>query len=143
MAETMMALGSFRFSVCTAEYQSLATSMAWRWAKKDRYQRKPGKQFHGPDSTTKTLDITVCPDSRDELLALERLRELGDAGKPLRMVAGSAVVVSGALTQSGADMGLWVIESLSVTDDNFMRDGTPLLRKGTLVISEYGEDGES
>jgi hypothetical protein len=140
MAETMMALGDFRFSVRTAEYQSLATSMSWRWAKKDRYGRKPGKQFHGPDSTTKTLEITIHPDSRADVVLFDRLRAMGDAGEPLRLVAGGTALVGGVLKQSGADLGLWVIDSLSVADEHFMQDGTPLVRKGSLAISEYGED---
>lgn len=140
MAETMMALGDFRFSVATAEYQALTTSMSWRWAKKDRYGRKPGKQFHGPDSTTKTLDITVHPESRADVVLFDRLRAMGDSGEPLRLVAGGSALVDGVVKQSGADLGLWVIDSLSVADDNFMRDGTPLVRKGSLSISEYGED---
>lgn len=140
MAEVMMSLGGFRFSVATTEYQALSTSMSWRWAKKDRYGRKPGKQFHGPDSTTKTLDITVHPESRADVVLFERLRAMGDAGRPLRLVAGGTALVGGMLKQSGADLGLWVIDSLSVADEHFMRDGTPLVRKGSLSISEYGED---
>jgi uncharacterized protein len=140
MAEVMMALGDFRFSVSTAEYQSLTTSMSWRWAKKDRYQRKPGKQFHGPDSTTKTLDITVHPESRADVVLFDRLRAMGDAGEPLRLVSGGTALVGGVLKQSGADLGLWVMDSLNVADEAFMRDGTPLVRKGSLSISEYGDD---
>ncbi|TWC12022.1 hypothetical protein FBY06_14026 [Pseudomonas sp. SJZ085] len=140
MAEVMMALGDFRFSVKTAEYQSLTTSMAWRWAKKDRYKHKPGKQFHGPDSTTKALEITIHPQSRADVVLFDRLRVMGDAGEPLRLVAGGSALVDGELKQSGADLGLWVIESLNVADDHFMQDGTPLVRKGSLSISEYGED---
>lgn len=140
MAETMMALGDFRFSVATTEYQALSTSMSWRWAKKDRYGRKPGKQYHGPESTTKTLGITIYPESRADVVLFDRLRAMGDAGKPLRLVGGGTALVGGVLKQSGADLGLWVIDSLSVADEAFMRDGTPLVRKGSLAISEYGED---
>lgn len=140
MPEVMLALGDFRFSVATTEYQSLTTSMSWRWAKKDRYGRKPGKQFHGPDSTTKALEITVYPDSRADVVLLDRLRAMADAGKPLRLVSGGTALVGGVLKQSGADLGLWVIDSLNVADAFFLRDGTPLERKGSLAISEYGDD---
>ncbi|MFS2091695.1 phage tail protein [Pseudomonas sp. Irchel s3b2] len=140
MSEVMMALGDFRFSVATTEYQGLSTSMAWRWAKKDRYGAKPGKQFHGPDSTSKTFDITVYPQSRADVLLFDRLRMMGDAGEPLRLVSGGTAKVEGQLKQSGADLGLWVIDGLTVADEFFLKDGTPLVRKGSLSISEYGED---
>ncbi|EIU5460390.1 TPA: phage tail protein [Pseudomonas aeruginosa] len=140
MAETMMSLGDFRFSVRTLEYQTLSTSMAWRWAKKDRYKHKPGKQFHGPDSSSKTLNITVHPENRADVVRLDRLRVMGDAGAPLRLVAGGTVIVEGEPKPSGADLGLWVIESLNIEDEYFLQDGTPLVRRGTLTISEYGED---
>lgn len=140
MAEVMMALGEFRFSVATTEYQSLSTSMAWRWAKKDRYRRKPGKQFHGPDTFSKTLDITVYPRNRADVLLFDRLRVMGDAGKPLRLIAGGTAISDGSLKQSGSDLGLWVIDGLTVADEHFMKDGTPLARKGSLSISEYGDD---
>ncbi|MHA6195520.1 phage tail protein [Pseudomonas wadenswilerensis] len=142
MAEVMMALGDFRFSVTTAQYQTLSTSMSWRWATKDRYKHKPGKQFHGPGSFTKNLEILVLPQNRADLQRLERLRLMADAGKPLRLVSGGTALVDGQLKRSGADLGLWVIESLSVADEHFMTDGTPLARRGSLSISEYGDDEE-
>jgi uncharacterized protein len=79
-------------------------------------------------------------DSRADVVLFDRLRAMGDAGEPLRLVAGGTALVGGVLKQSGADLGLWVIDSLSVADEHFMQDGTPLVRKGSLAISEYGED---
>lgn len=140
MSQVMLALGDFRFSVSTVQYQTLSTSMSWRWASKDRYKHKPGKQFHGPGTFTKSLDITVYPENRGQVVVLDRLRAMADTGKPFRLVSGGTVLINRELKPSGADLGLWVIESLSIADQFFMVDGTPLERKGSLSISEYGED---
>lgn len=140
MGDVMMSLGDFQFGVSTAEYQGLKTSMSWRWAKKDRYQRKPAKQFHGPDSDSKTFEISIYPQGKKDLAIFQRIKALADAGKPLRLVAGGSRMVQGELIPSGADLGLWVIERLDVDENMFMRDGVALEFKGSLSISEYGDD---
>jgi hypothetical protein len=140
MSDVMMALGSFQFGVRTAEYQSLKTSMSWRWAKKDRYGRKPAQQFHGADAATKSFEITIYPQNAADLGRYQQLKALADKGEPVRLVAGGAKWVNGSLVSSGADLGLWVIEKLDVDESLFMRDGTALEQKGSLQISEYGED---
>ena len=140
MADVMLALGDFKFGAKTAEYQSLKTSMSWRWAKKDRYGRKPGKQFHGPETITKTLEITIYPQDKDDLSRFTSIKTMADAGEALRLVAGGARWVDGALVSSGADLGLWVIEKLDVDESMFMTDGIALEQKGSLTISEFGDD---
>lgn len=140
MAEVMMALGDFKFSISTTQYQSLKTSMGWRWAKKERFKRKPGMQFHGPDSTTKTLAIAVYPESSDDLAVMGRLKSMGDSGAPVRLVAGGSRWVAGLVVPAGTDLGLWVVNKLDVAEQFFMADGTPLEIKGTLSITEYGDD---
>lgn len=141
MAEVMMALGDFKFSISGTQYQSLQTSMGWRWAKKDRFKRKPGMQFHGPDSATKTLDIAIYPEVARDLRVMGRIKTMADAGRPLRLVAGGTRWVIGLLVPAGTDLGLWVINQLDVSEQFFMADGTPMEIKGTLTITEYGEDG--
>lgn len=114
--------------------------MAWRWAKKDRLGRKAARQFHGADSATKTLEIILYPQDKNDLTRFGKLRDMADVGKPLRLVAGGVSWTNGALVSSGADLGLWVIESLEVDESQFMANGTALEQKGNLTISEYGED---
>lgn len=128
----MLALGDFLFSVSGAQYQQLSTSMGWRWAKRDRLNRKPAKQFQGPDSDSKTLNITIYPQSKTDLYQFDRMKALADKGEPLRLVGGTPT--------GGADLGLWVIEKLERTDQYFTDNGIPLEIKGTLMISEYGDD---
>ena len=140
MANVMLALGDFQFGVNNAQYQSLKTSMSWRWAKKDRYGRKPGKQYHGPEATTKTLEIAIYPQDKHDLARFQQIKAIGDKGLPVRLVAGGARWVDGALVSAGADLGLWVIEQLDVNETLFLDDGTALEQKGNLSISEYGDD---
>ncbi|MCF1458078.1 MAG: phage tail protein [Shewanella sp.] len=140
MSDVMLALGEFKFGINSAQYQSLKTAQTWRWAKKDRYGRKPGRQYHGPESMVKTLDIVIYPQDKADLARFHQLRAMADQGKPLRLVAGGARWVDGGLVSAGADLGLWVIESLNVDESLFMSDGTALEQKGNLVIAEYGDD---
>lgn len=128
----MLALGDFLFSVSGAQYQQLSTSMGWRWAKRDRLNRKPAKQFQGPESDSKTLNITIYPQNKTDLYQFDRMKALADKGEPLRLVGGTPT--------GGADLGLWVIEKLVRTDQYFTDNGIPLEIKGTLTISEYGDD---
>jgi hypothetical protein len=128
----MLALGDFFFSISTVQYQQLQRSKSWTWAKKNRLGRKPAKQFHGPDSDTITLNIVHFPENKAGLLMFSRLAALGDQGKPHRLVGSNAL--------GGSDLGLWCIESLEETDTEFTEDGIPLVIKGALKISEWGED---
>ncbi len=128
----MLALGDFFFSISTVQYQQLQRSKSWTWAKKNRLGRKPAKQFHGPDSDTITLNIAHFPENKAGLLMFSRLAALADQGKPHRLVGSNAL--------GGSDLGLWCIESLEETDTEFTEGGIPLVIKGTLKISEWGED---
>ncbi|GHC34728.1 hypothetical protein GCM10010082_31830 [Kushneria pakistanensis] len=140
-AEVMMALGDFQFSITGPQYQQLQTSMSWRWAQKDRYRRKPGLQFHGADAVTKKLSIAVYPERNRDLQVMGRLKAMGDAGQPVRLVAGGSRWVMGLIVPAGTDLGLWVVNQLDVTEELFMGDGTPMSIQGTLSITEYGDDG--
>ena len=128
----MLALGDFFFSISTVQYQQLQRSKSWTWAKKNRLGRKPAKQFQGPDSDTITLNIAHFPENKAGLLMFSRLAALADQGKPHRLVGSNAL--------GGSDLGLWCIESLEETDTEFTEGGIPLVIKGTLKISEWGED---
>lgn len=136
----MMALGGFQFSVSTTQYQNLKTSKSWRWAKYDRYGRKPGKQFQGADSDSKTFDITIYPQNAADLAIIDRLTAIGNDGTPLRLIAGALRRVNGIALGSGLDLGLWVMEKLDINENAFIDNGIALEIKATLTISEYGDD---
>lgn len=130
--EVMLALGDFQFSIDTAQYQGLTTSHSWRWAKKDRVGHKPARQFHGSDSSSKTLDIMIYPQSKSDLLLLDKLKKQGDSGLPHRLIGGTPT--------GGADLGLWAMEKLDIAEADFLTNGIGLELKATLMIAEWGED---
>ena len=65
---------------------------------------------------------------------------MADTGKPLRLIGGALRNVNGQVTGSALDLGLWVIEKLDETETEFLDNGIPLVIKGSLSISEYGDD---
>lgn len=137
----MMSLGPMRFGVIDQEYQSLKTSMSWRWEEKARYLRAPALQYQGPGTITKTFDITIIAQRATDLEFIPFLQALGNEGKPLRLIAGHTMPSGGANVLSGSsDMGLWCITQLDVDESEFLRDGIALLYKGSLTIKSYGED---
>ncbi|ENN2394381.1 phage tail protein, partial [Vibrio alginolyticus] len=69
---------------------------------------------------------------KSDLYQFDRMKAFADKGEPGRLVGGTP--------SGGADLGLWCIESLERTDQYFTDNGIPLEIKGTLTISEYGED---
>jgi phage protein U len=139
--QVMMALGDFEFSIQTAEYQQLKTSMTWRWAEKARYLRTPAQQYHGPGAVEKTLQIQLFPDSADQLDVFRNIKALADEGQPVRLVAGYArPLAAHSEIPGGSDMGLWVITALDVTEEHFLQNGVALQHTGSLTIKEYGED---
>ncbi|EHK2888001.1 phage tail protein [Vibrio metschnikovii] len=136
----MMALGSFQFSINTMQYQSLKTSMGWRWAKMDRVGRKPARQFKGPEGISKSFDIAHYPQDADGLTRFDEIQAIADEGKPIRLVGGALRKTNGQVSGTALDLGLWVIEKLDLTETQFLDNGIPLEMKGSITISEYGED---
>jgi phage protein U len=136
----MMSLGGFKFGLSTVQYQELTTNLAWRWQKKDRYNRAPALQYQGRDARTHTFKITVFPDKAADLTRFSQLEDLASKGRPVRLVSGGSVSVDGALMPSGTDLGRYAITSLSVGKSQFMADGVALQQTATLTITEYGED---
>ena len=140
MAAIMMSLGGFKFSLSTLQYQELTTTLSWRWEKLNRYGRAPALQFHGKDAVSHTFKITLFPQNASDLNLFSELERIADGGRPVRLISGGSVAVSGAIKPSGADLGRYAITSLDVGRTEFMEDGTSLKQSATLTIMQYGED---
>lgn len=137
----MMALGPIRFGVSTQEYESLTTSMSWRWVEKERYLRAPAQQFHGKSSITKTLKVVIVAEYGQDLDFLPAVQAVADEGKPLKLMAGHSRPVGGsAVVAAASDLGLWCITDMSINESEFMRDGTAILYDASITIKTYGED---
>ena len=136
----MMALGDFEFSLNTLEYQSLKKAHRWRWVTLARFGRRPAQQFQGPDKSTWTLSIVHYPQNAPGLTQFQRLKSVADTGKPQRLIGGALRQGNGEVSGSALDFGLFVVERLDIQESDFLENGIALEQKGTLVISEYGED---
>lgn len=140
-SDVMMNLGPIRFGVRQQEYESLSTTMAWRWEEKARYLREPAQQYKGPASVSKTFKITIVVEKGADLEFLPAIRAEADKGEPMRLIAGHSKPVGGVAVVAGAaDMGLWCITALDIDESHFLRDGTAMVYDATLSIKSYGED---
>lgn len=127
MVEAMLALGTFRFGLATAAYQTLRRSAEYRWPAQERFGRPPARQYTGPGGETVELDGVLYPEFRGGLGQLGALRALAGTGAPQR------------LTDSrGADWGQWVIERVEETQSVFFADGTPRKIEFRVALARYG-----
>ncbi len=131
MSKIMMALGTYRFSLGTAAYQTLKRSDAWRWASQDRLTRPPALQYLGKGRSSITLDGVIHPHFRGGLGQIEAMRAEAGGGKPLLLTDGL-----------GKIWGSWVIEELSENGTDFTAEGVALKIDFSVTLAAYGEDGQ-
>jgi phage tail protein len=129
MSETMMALGSFRFSIETAAYQELKHSQSYRWESQERLLRKPALQFVGVGVETIELTGLIYPHYRGGLKQVDTLREAASNGEPLLLIDGLGFV-----------WGHWAITQIDEGQSFFQANGLPLKQTFQLKLSRYGED---
>lgn len=126
MADVMMQLGSFQFSVATAAYQELSRSVEYRWSGLDRIGDRQALQFTGYGSETIELRGVIYPFYRGGLGQLDAMREQAEAGSPLSMVSGR-----------GAIMGLWVVVAIREGQRVFERAGVPKRQEFDMSLRRY------
>ena len=126
----MMALGMFVFSLPTLAYQELQRQTDWRHPTTSRVGTNPARQFIGRGEDAITLPGVLLPELAGSPLSLDSLRLMADTGKAWPLVEGT-----------GRILGLWVIESLSVTQTVFFQDGTPRRYEFTLSLKRV-DDGQ-
>jgi len=129
MADMLMALGEFRFSVATAAYDRLRDVAAYRWTAQDRLGRAPALQYLGPGERTVELDGTIYPHHKGGLGQVDRMREMARMGEPLLMVSGRGDVLD-----------LWVITRVEEDQSHHLRAGEPRKQAFRLALQFYGED---
>ena len=161
-----MALGSYRFSLATAAYDSLERTAAWRWPAQDVLGAHPVRQYVGPGEQTIGLSGTIYPHYKG-LLGLPNLLARVPA---LAGALGAVSGVSSALTRIGIGLGgtgtwqlegmrtdanrglpllltdgrgrvwgYWVIDSLRERERRHLADGSALAIEFTAELSYYGE----
>jgi phage protein U len=126
----MMALGSFRFGVNSAGYQTFVRSAAWRWEKVDRAGRAPALQYLGPDADEITLEGVIYPHFKGGLRQVELMRLAASTGAPLILVDGLGWVWE-----------RWVITAVEERKSVFLPGGAPRKIEFTVRLRAYGADG--
>ncbi len=129
ISRVMLALGSFRFSIDTAAYDSLARSTSWSWPSQARAGREPARQFTGRGDDTITLAGVIFTEKAG-LDQVKDLREVADEGEALVLIG-----------ENGNVHGWWCVENISETQSGFFSDGAPRKQEFTVQMAAYGEDG--
>ncbi len=129
MSETMMALGSYRFSIDSAAYQELKHSQAYRWQAQERLQRRPAMQFLGAGEESIELSGVIYPHFKGGLEQLDTMRAEANKGQPLLLVDGLGFV-----------WGRWVITQIDEGQSFLQGNGQPLKQSFQLKLVNYGTD---
>ncbi len=126
----MLALGSFRFSIGTAAYESLARSVKYRWASHDVVGADPVLHFNGRGEQTISLNGTIYPEFRGGRRQLDSMRSLAESGTPLNLITGR-----------GESLGQWVIESIDEQQAVFWANGDFRKQDFSIALRFYGALG--
>lgn len=108
MAEVMMQLGFFQFSLDNAAYQRLSRSAEYRWARQARIGTNDALQFTGLGPETVELEGVIYPHFRGGLKQIDKMRTQASLGLPLPLVSGIGKV-----------LGLWVVEGVTEGQEVF------------------------
>ncbi len=126
----MMALGSLRFGVRQANYQTFRRTAAYRWEQVDRIGRAPAAQFAGPGVQDVSLEGVIYPAFRGGLRQIDTMRSIAQRGTPLILVDGIGFV-----------WNRWVITSIEEEQTYLMADGAARRIDFTVGLQTYGVDG--
>jgi uncharacterized protein len=125
----MLALGSFRFGINRANYQTMTRTAGYRFAKLDRLARAPALQFLGPDTEEMTLQGTIYPHFKGGLRQVELMRLTARSGRPMILVDGLGWV-----------WDRWCVTQVEETKSVFLRDGAPRRIDFSITLQAYGRD---
>jgi phage protein U len=128
MAETMLALGDFRFSLPTAAYDEFRRASEWDWAEQQRFGNTPALQFTGRTSDTITLSGLIYPEFRGGYGQVAAMRTTADAKAPQMLVDGTGEV-----------MGRWVIARVEEGRRVFWPNGQPRRMEFSLTLKKYDD----
>lgn len=125
----MMGLGTFRFSIDTAAFQSLRRVTEYRWPSQPRIGRTPARQYIGPGDDRQDLEGIIYPHFRGGAGQLDAMRQEAGKGEPLRLTDGN-----------GNFHGYWVIERVEDGRTFLDEKGRPRRQEFRLALAFYGED---
>lgn len=126
MADVMLQLGLYQFSLNSAAYQRLSRSTEYRWARQARIGSNDALQFTGTGPETIDLEGVIYPHFRGGLGQLDEMRLQASLGIPLPLVSGT-----------GRLLGVWCIESISEGQTVFARQGVPHRVDFSMKLARY------
>ncbi|WP_171178673.1 phage tail protein [Ruegeria sp. HKCCD8929] len=126
MADVMLQLGVFQFSIDTATYQRLNRSTEYRWARQPRIGGNDAMQFTGYGPETIEIEGVIYPHFRGGLKQIDKLRTQGSIGIPLPLISGIGKV-----------LGLWVIEAVTEGQEVFAAQGIPHRQDFSMRMARY------
>lgn len=129
-AFVMLRLGTFKFGINTAAYQTLQRKTEYRWASQDRFGQREALQFTGPGSDTITLEGAIFPAFRGGTGQVDILRALAASGQPQTLIDGL-----------GNILGRWVIESVEEGQGTFAQFGIPRKQEFTAELRKFDDAG--
>jgi len=126
MADVMLQLGGYQFSVDSAAYQQLSRDAEYRWAAQERVGAPDALQFTGYGAETIELRGVIYPFHRGGAGQLDRMRAQAGLGAPLPLIA-----------STGSVLGLWVVEAVREAQAVFAEGGVPRRQEFDLRLRRY------
>lgn len=126
MADVMLQLGGYQFSVDTGAYQELSREAEYRWASQERIGAVDALQFTGYGAERIEVRGVIYPFHKGGLGQLDSMRTQAGLGLPLPLVSGQ-----------GRILGLWVIQSVREGQRVFAREGVPRRQEFDLSMRRY------
>lgn len=125
----LMALDQFVFGLDTLVYNELQRQTQWKHRGSSRIGARDSRQYLGPGDDTITLTGVLAPELTGDILSLQKLRDMADAGDAYAMVDGAGYVY-----------GAFSIEGITEGQTLHYKDGTP--RRIDFTISLVREDDD-
>lgn len=130
MAQVMLTLGSFQFSISTAAYNELMQKWEWRWPEQARIGRNDLLQTTGKAANSISLNGEIATTINGAgAKQIETLATLGDKLTPQLLTSGEGDV-----------LGYWAMTSLSGSNSKFLQGGLAKRQSFTVELKFYGDD---
>ena len=123
----LMKLGSYKFGLSTAAYQTLRRSRQYSWQAQNRLGARPGWQFTGEGETAIELSGVIYSELGG-VGQIDAMEAEAATGEPLLLVAGT-----------GELLGYWAVRSVQGTGSYLYRDGVPRKQEFSLSMVYYGD----
>lgn len=128
MADVMMSLGFFQFSISTAAYQTLRKTKEWKWAGQPQIGHNDALQFTGHDQTVE-ISGTIYPHYYGGFGQLKKLERQADLAIPLPLIDGRGYI-----------QGLFVVTKLYEGQPIIGAGGRPKKQEFTIGLRRYDGD---